>query len=559
MDAQLFLAHADDHRAFLDNGIPVESALDAPASESPLPHAQRGVNLLAPPDALPKQGWAIVAPKGPAGDRLLELIAPLRRLREEEQGRDALVYRVDPGMDASAAASWSQRDYRDAVGRRESSLPRYLLLLGNPDVISWDLQQMLGGEAFVGRLGFDADRDYDAYVDKVLHFAKTPQAPRANALFHSVLDGSRATQEGHEHLMQPLLEMANAAMKVGTFEPQNIVDIPMVSSGSSPDAMAAAATLLQSAQAKAAMLFTMSHGAGFPKDGWKSLEQQRAQQGAMVLGYRGDLLTANDVAHGHFLPGGVWFMFACYGAGTPARSAYLPWLEKLRSLGAIGKVHENVLAALPKEGESPFIAALPKSALVNSNGPLGVIGHVDLAWSWSFLDYDISRTGFVPKTRGERFQGIVESLVHGHRFGVAHHSLANFFQSVSTELTTLYEARAHKALGIPDFADDPVHRLRRANLWMQRQDLSAYVLLGDPAARLPITKCPAGIVPKRKAFGATIETEKADERADAVLAVLRGTASVASTAKRYDVSKDEVERWVEIFADAGRAALAGTP
>jgi len=538
----------------------VDTALDAPAPDILLLEAQRGANLLAPPDALPEQGWAIVAPKGPTGDRLLELIAPLRRLREEEQGREALVYRVDPGMDALAAVNWSQRDYRDVVGRRESSRPRYLLLLGNPDVLSWDLQQMLGGEAFVGRLGFDADRDYEAYVDKVLRFAKTPEAPRANALFHSVLDGSRATQEGHKHLMQPLLEMARSIMAAGKFDVEKILDIPMATPSSSPDAITSAETFLQqSAQTKAAMLFTMSHGAGVPKDGWNSLEQQRAQQGAMVLGCRGDLLTANDVAHTHFLPGGVWFMFACYGAGTPARSAYLPWLDKLRSLGVMGKVHENVLAALPKEGESPFIAALPKSALVNSNGPLGVIGHVDLAWSWSFLDYDISRTSLVPKTRAERFQGIVESLVHGHRFGVAYYSLAKFFRSVGNELTTAYEARAHKALGIPDFVDDPVSRMRRANLWMQRQDLSAYVLLGDPAARLPIAKCPPGIVPVRKAAIATVEPEDDDDRGDAVLAILCKTTSAASTAQRYGVSKDEIERWVGIFIDAGRAALAKLP
>lgn len=560
MDAHLFLAHADDRRALLDHGIPVDTALDAPAPEIPLLDVQRGANLLAPPDALPEQGWAIVAPKGAAGDRLLELIAPLRHLREEEQGREALVYRVDPGMDALAAANWTQRDYRDAVGRRESSLPKYLLFLGNPDVLSWDLQQMLGGEAFVGRLGFDADRDYEAYIEKVLHFAKSPEAPRANALFHSVLDGSRATQEGHKQLMLPLLEMAHAAKTAGTFEAQTIVDIPMTMPSLSPDATTSAGRLLQqSAETKASMLFTLSHGAGLPKDGWKSLEQQRAQQGAMVLGHQGALLTASDVAHSHFLPGGVWFMFACYGAGTPARSAYLPWLEKLRTLGVLGKVPESVLAALPKEGESPFVAALPKSALANSNGPLGVIGHVDLAWSWSFLDYDISRAGLLPKNRAERFQGIVETLVHGHRFGVAHHSLAKFFRSVNTELTTSYEARAHKALGIPEFVDDPISRARRANLWMQRQDLSAYVLLGDPAARLPITKCPPGIAPLRKAAIATRETEDADERADAVLAVLRGTASVATTAHRHGVSKDEVERWVEVFVDAGRSALAKTP
>lgn len=554
MDAQLFLAHADDHQPVLDNGIPIDTALDAPATNVPLPSAKRWANLLAPPDALPEQGWAIVAPKGPAGDRLLELVAPLRRKREGEQGYEALVYRVDPNMDALAAAHWMQHDYRDAVGRRESSRPRYLLLLGNPDVLSWDLQQMLGGEAFVGRLAFDDDREYEAYIDKALRFAQAHEAPRANALFHSVLDGSRATQEGHRYMMQPLLEMANATMAAGTFDAEKIVDVPMAASGSSLDPSTAAGALLrQSAQTKAAMLFTMSHGAGVPKDGWKSLEQQRAHQGAMVLGRKGDLLTANDIADTSFLPGGVWFMFACYGAGTPARSAYIPWLEKLRALGLFGKIPEYVLRALPKEGEPPFVAALPKAALANPDGPLGVVGHVDLAWSWSFLDYDVARTGLVPKGRAERFQGILQALVNGHRFGMAHHELTQFFRSVSMALTAAYDARAHRALEAPDYVEDPASRMHRANLWMQRQDLSAYVLLGDPAARLPITRCPPGIVPARST---AVDTEEVTRREDAVLAVLRGTASVATMAKRHGVSRDEIDRWVDIFVDAGRAALA---
>ena len=58
----------------------------------------RNAKLEGVPDAPVDQQWALVAPKGSLGDRLLELVAPLRRKREEEQGQEALVYRVDPGM-----------------------------------------------------------------------------------------------------------------------------------------------------------------------------------------------------------------------------------------------------------------------------------------------------------------------------------------------------------------------------------------------------------------------------------------------------------------------------
>lgn len=560
MDIQLFLAHADDHHPLLDDGVPLERTLEAPTPDPSNLVTRRAAKLQGSPDSLADQQWAIVAPSGSAGDRLLSLIDPLRRKREEEQGREALVYRVDPDMDPIAATNWIQKEYRDAVGRIESARPRYLALLGGPDVISWDFQQMLAGDAFVGRIAFGADAQYEAYVDKVVRLSEQRDILRANALFHTVLDGSRATKEGHKHLAVPTLEWARSAQKEGSFDADEILDVPMDPVGSPLDPTTAAAALLrESARARASVLFTMSHGAGIPKGGWRSPAEQRGFQGAMVLGRKGDLLAANDIAHSPFIPGGVWFMFACYGAGTPSRSAYFPWLERLHALGVLGKTAENVLAALPGPGQRPFVAALPQAALSNPDGPIGFIGHVDLAWSWSFLDYEVSPAGLVPQNRAERFQSVLQAFAQGHRFGVAHHELIRFFRSVNAELTASYDMLARRSVGIADFVEDRASGIRRANLWMQRQDLSAYVLLGDPAARLPIARCPPGIVPMRAAMAIADDAADVVDRADEVLAILRGTATIAETAKRLGVSRDEVAQWRDTFVEAGRAALTKKP
>lgn len=549
MDIQLFLAHADDHRPILHDGVSLETTRDAPAPKAPELATRRFANLSGSSDSLPDQPWAIVAPLGPEGDRLVSLVKPLRVKREEEQGREALVFRVKPEMDAVAAANWIQNEYRDAVGRVDSTRPRYLALLGGPDVISWDFQQMLGGEAFVGRIAFGADTQYEAYVNKVVRWASESEISKSSALFHSVLDGSRATQEGHKHLVVPSLEWARAALKNGTFDAENIIDVPMSSIGSPLDPTTAAGALLrESAQTRAGLLFTMSHGAGIPKTGWTSAAEQREIQGAMVLGRRGNLLTANDIMHSPFLAGGVWFMFACYGAGTPSRSAYFPWLERLHALGFLGKSADNVLAALPRAGDPPFVAALPQAALANPDGPLGFVGHVDLAWSWSFQDYDVAPTGFAAKNRADRFQSILQAFAHGHRFGVAHHELVKYFRSINGDLTASYIALEQQKHGSPEFVEDRATQIRRANLWMQRQDLSAYVLLGDPAARLPISRCPSGI--------GLLPQAAADDRVDAVLAILRGTETQKDAVKRLGISRDEIERWVEVFVEGGRAALA---
>lgn len=556
-DVHLFLAHADDHQAVLPTGVPLERMFDAPTPEPFDLTKKRIINLDGSPDALSTQQWAIVAPTGSIGDRLLSLVEPLQKKREEEQGRAALVYRVEPNMDSVAAMHWIQSKFREVVNFDESKRPRYLALLGGPDLISWDFQQMLAGEAFVGRIAFDADAHYAAYVDKLVRVSDQIELPRTKALFHSVLDGSRATQEGDKHLVLPSLEWARAAQKDKSFDADDILNVPMSTVGSPLDPTTAAGALLrESARTRAGFLFTMSHGAGVPTRGWTSPEEQRELQGAMVLGRKGDLLTASDIASTPFLPHGVWFMFACYGAGTPARSAYYPWLARLHELGFLGRAPEHVLAAMPKATDKPFVAALPMAALANPDGPLGFVGHVDLAWSWSFLDYEVDSTGIVIKNRADRFQSVLRAFANGHRLGVAHHALIEFFKSVNGQLTAAYDEAAQRSAGKPDFVEDRATQIRRANLWMQRQDLSAYVLLGDPAARLPISRCSAGIGVLPAKPMEIVDTEAVTDRVDAVLAILRGTTSISATAKRMNVANDEVARWMEVFVEGGRAALA---
>jgi hypothetical protein len=72
------------------------------------------------------------------------------------------------------------------------------------------------------------------------------------------------------------------------------------------------------------MLSTISHGLGVRE---KSVEEQRRFQGAMCFGGR-DRLSHEEIEKGVFLPGGVWFFLACFGAGTPSQSEYYHWLSR---------------------------------------------------------------------------------------------------------------------------------------------------------------------------------------------------------------------------------------
>ncbi|WP_437570126.1 hypothetical protein [Sorangium sp. So ce542] len=569
MDIQLFLANADDHQPALADGLPERSAYGAPRPELAPPESDELENLSGPADALPQQRWAVIAPRGPEGDRLLRLIEPLKRRREEQQGAEAVVYRVDPGMRFGAASAWLRTDYWNAVGRRVEDLPRYVLVLGDADLVSWDLQQMLGGAAFAGRLAFADEGGYEAYVQKVLQSEAEAPAPGASALFYAVRDGTRATTEGYQHLMGPTLEGARR----GGFPAQEIREIGggggMLTARELEEG--AQEMLRAAAQARAGLLFSLSHGAGAPRGGWGSPAEQRAGQGALVLGHSGAHLGARDVGARPFLPGGLWLMFACFGAGTPARSAYYPWLDRLARMGRT-RPAERVLASLPSGGAPPFVAALPQAALANPAGPLGVVGHVDLAWTWGFVDHDEASPGVTARRRAERFQGMLRSLLEGHRLGVAHHELARFFCGLSVELAMMYHEDADP-LTAP--RGDDAREARRAGLWMQQQDLSAYVLLGDPAARMPIARWPEGTLATAAAAAAppalasgtasilgmdvALPAQGAAARdpqrmEQAVVAVIGG-GDARAVAARHGVEEAELRRWASAYVDAGRAAL----
>jgi hypothetical protein len=138
---------------------------------------------------------------------------------------------------------------------------------------------------------------------------------------------------------------------------------------------------------------------------------------------------------------------------------------------------DEVLAGLPRGGARPFIARTPRVALANPNGPLTVVGHIDLAWSYSFQE-----PGRPVGSNPARLFEVVRALLQGHRAGPALGALMRFTAMASHDLTTAYDRAKRAGAGDATAVDE-----LKAHLWMLRQDLGAYVLLGDPAARLPLT------------------------------------------------------------------------
>jgi len=313
MNIELLLTHADDQRPVLEDGLPYDSAGVAPRPKDRLDledYRHDGGD----PNSLPEQRWGLVVPEGRAGDRLLELIAPLRRAREEQQGEPALVFRAPPNMNSEEVTAWWSEVYGDEH-IDEHDRPRYLLMLGDADLLSWELQQRLASDTFIGRICFPTESGYEAYTQKLLASEREKPSAGSRALFYTVRDGTAATNIGHAGLMTPTIEQSRIGKEKGAFNARDIIAIGDGENVSADEFFAAASGREPS------MLFSMSHGCGAPRNGWANPEEQRLLQGAMSFG-GGVRITAEDITNRPFLPGGLWFFFACFGAGTPNDSAY---------------------------------------------------------------------------------------------------------------------------------------------------------------------------------------------------------------------------------------------
>lgn len=549
-DLQLLLAR--DGAPALTEGLDPDEAGAADPSTSLLHHPDYLWEEGDDPNLLTTQRWGVLAPQGPLGDRLLALIKPLIDHRAAQQGPSTKpgdpsvrVYRVPPRLGPADALRWRKRVF-EADGGLRTELPRFLLLLGDLDTMPLSVQHAFAGDAFPGRLAFPADDDYARYVEKVLSSETANPLTRPEAVLCGVRDGTSATDLGRAALLAPGLDMLREACRNGHLD-ATLSELDLGERPSADPLLARAAAL------RSAVLFTLGHGEGPPRGGWTDPRLRRARQGALHFG-REPALTGADLRDRPFMPGGVWCNLSCYGAGTPDTSAYLHWLRALADAGRFFGRPEAVLDALPKDNEPPFTAAMPQAALASSDGPLAYVGHVDLAWTYGFQDLDDRVV-----TRPGRLMALVRALLRGDRAGVALRELARGVGMTNAELTALFDQDAIMS-NKTGLSDQP----RRAHLWLLRQDLSAYVLLGDPAVRLrdptlakqtgPVAQAPAAS-PALPAGLAELARKLGKNKLEEAFADALVKEPARKVASRLGIELADLRALEDIYRAAGRKAL----
>lgn len=478
-NVQLLLAYYDEKKTtpVLQNGLADDATSAGEKEKGVEPKFLRGES--EDPGSLPIQRWGVVVPDGDLGDRLLAAMDPLIQRRAEQQGNiKPIVYRVpNASLSMDEAMAWREREYQNLhlpPGKRisEEDQPAYLMILGDLHQVPDSVRQVQALDCFIGRVAFSTPTGepdfarYEAYANKVVRWEKNPTAVRPRAQLAVVRDGTPATEAALYGLIEPALGLSQEDARLGRFPGPPLGSVADVTV---PDVDA---FLAMTQSAEPTVLLSVSHGSGPPKGGWQSPERKLLLQGSMK--FVDGKLAAADLGEQAFLPGGIWFMLACYGAGTPHKSEFRHWLEQLRNAKKYSGNVDAVLEGLPRGDERPFIAALPQQALANPNGPLAFVGHLDLAWTYSFQDLDSGG----PRSQPARFTSLLKSLLRRNRIGVALREILRYIGSANTQLGFLYNTAA-------EYRTETDAR-RLGHVWMARQDLLGYVLLGDPAVHLPV-------------------------------------------------------------------------
>lgn len=414
------------------------------------PRRRRGLIYGADANDLASSGWAIVFAHD-AGAAVVEALQPLIELRRAQASKvKEARFRLCTG-----AAGHRPNETADDFLERHKVLPGladpdrfpyHVLLVGDPERVPFAFQFELDTQYSVGRVCFDTPDEYAAYARAVVEAeARTRvRSPVPLAFFATEHTGDRATEASARHLVEEL------ARGLGTS------GLPCeVSAHRGRQATKETALRLLGGDLKPALLFTATHGVAFERGDPRHPRHQGAllcqdSPGPALHGSRplppDHYVWAEDVSDQADVSGLVAFFFGCYTAGTPSSADA-----------------SCCVTSEPLRAHTPFLSRLPQRLLAHPRGgALAVIGHVDPAWSGTFWT---PRAGANVGT----FQTLLSRIVNGERLGWA---LEAFGQAGGQVSTALEGARARRG---PESRIDTLRTMNMRN----------YMLLGDPAVRLP--------------------------------------------------------------------------
>jgi hypothetical protein len=410
-------------------------------------------------DDLADAGWGI-AFAADADPAIVDAMGPLVALRKEQaSARQEARFHLSAGPDRgihpgqSASSFLVERHMAPGSPADPDVLPYYLLLVGGPEQIPFSFQYDLDVTYAVGRLSLPTPDAYARYAEAVVRAERAQAAAsRRMVLFGPRNEDDAATAMSADRFLTPLASTLEADPVPGWSLERRIGD-----GVSSKEDLAG----LLGGDGVPAVLLSATHGLTAPAGDVR----QASQQGALVCqDWPGPAAWHGAVSRDFYLaaedlpdatgPGGlIALLYACFSGGTPL----------LDDFSGMDGVPATIAAA-------PFLAALPQRMLGHPAAPaLAVLGHVERTFDSSFA---------WPRA-GEQlgaFQGLLTALMRGRRLGAAFEYFGDRYAALTTELMSARERAMRR---------EPVDRDEVAWLWTARNDARNYVILGDPAVRVP--------------------------------------------------------------------------
>ncbi|MGA7413605.1 MAG: hypothetical protein WBW33_24230 [Bryobacteraceae bacterium] len=326
-------------------------------------------------------------------------------------------------------------------------VPSYLLIVGGPEAVPFEFQYDLSIQYRVGRIHFDSVDEYRNYAESVTSVeAGGCRASRRAAFFGTQHEGDTATRLASAQLTAPLFESTSLAFP--DWELRNVAG--------AQSTKLAFLTLLEG-KVRPDFIFVACHGIGFPSEH----ELQVCDQGSLLFAdwpglgapvQRQHYLSASNIGADSDLRGLQLISFAEYGAGTPRKDDFA-WLPS-------GNLLSKDLTA------QPFVSALAKRLLGRYNGASAILAHVDRTWAYSFNW----------KGAGPQIQTLVNAIgnvLSGKPIGLAHKHFSARYAELAANLSSRLAAGNSSPVELQQ-------------LWIATVDARNYVVIGDPATRVPL-------------------------------------------------------------------------